>query len=223
MARIPEYDAPVTGVDLNPSVAGFNALETAGRRLGPAYQQAAGDYKTMGRVAGDMIESGKAVLEFSRFRDASIESGKAPSVGGLKIRGSLTGDGGGRAARTASQTGRAAPRLAEMASDLVSQQSPLAARSEQSRIAANAKETETAQQGLINQQHEAEAMANKAYYDDDINKFARQDTKQFPASQPSTGNRPIPTMVNDNLGQGGYMGDGWGALGDAVSSWFSSN
>jgi hypothetical protein len=55
MAKIAEYIAPKT--DLRPSDAGYQAFETAGRRLGSMYREAAADEIAGAKVAGAMAAS----------------------------------------------------------------------------------------------------------------------------------------------------------------------
>lgn len=52
MAKIAEYVAPKT--DLRPSNEGFAAFETAGRRVGSMYREAAQDQMTGAKLAGEM-------------------------------------------------------------------------------------------------------------------------------------------------------------------------
>lgn len=181
MARIPDYDAPAS-TRITPDSAGFSALEVAGRRIGPAYQQAASDYEKMGKIAAQELDQDKAPLEFSRFRaDTAAAAG-----GGFKVKGSFDegqGHGGaGRASRVgrvasdsvnAAQMTAGAPGLAQLASQMVKQQ------------AANAKETETAQQGMINQQHAIEDQANQAYQKGE---FAQNDPGYMKGYDTTTGN-----------------------------------
>jgi hypothetical protein len=55
MAKIAEYVAPKT--ELHPSEAGYSAFETAGRRLGGMYREAANDQITAAKLAGQMAAS----------------------------------------------------------------------------------------------------------------------------------------------------------------------
>lgn len=62
MPKLPEYDAPNTA--LRPNGEGFNAWETAGRRIGPAYNQAANDLKEQGKLAAQEIKDQRWPLAF---------------------------------------------------------------------------------------------------------------------------------------------------------------
>ena len=89
MPKIVQYTAPETKI--TPSDLGFSAWETAGRRIGPLYNEAAEDIKTGGQLQAKEIENQGWVLPFDRFRKFG-ESGRGQC---LRIQNHRQGGGGG--------------------------------------------------------------------------------------------------------------------------------
>lgn len=65
MPRIQRYEADDK---LTPDSKGYEAFETAGRRIGPLYNQAAQDIEKEGELKGQVIKASGWPLEFDRFR-----------------------------------------------------------------------------------------------------------------------------------------------------------
>ena len=86
MAQFREYNAPDR--ELRPSEAGFSAFETAGRRIGPAYSQAAQDVREGGRITAQLLE-----LRKWPFDMLALEQ-RDQSGGGVRLGGGGRGGGG---------------------------------------------------------------------------------------------------------------------------------
>lgn len=91
MPKIVQYTAPEAKI--TPSDLGFSAWETAGRRIGPLYNQAAEDIKTGGELQAKEVENLGWVLPFDRFRAADA-SGRDRG-NSLRIQNQRQGGGGG--------------------------------------------------------------------------------------------------------------------------------
>jgi hypothetical protein len=90
MPRLPEYDAPSR--ELAPSDKGANAFEQAGRRIGPAYNEAATLTREKGAVASDLIKQRRWPFDAQELYHSLdlIERAKAKTEGGgvgFKVEG----------------------------------------------------------------------------------------------------------------------------------------
>lgn len=100
MAKIAEYVAPKT--DLRPSNEGFAAFETAGRRVGSMYREAAQDQMTGAKLAGEMAFKD---IEFPYLLQ-SLQS-KGTASGGVSFKAV----GGGSGSKDAFGAPRKMPNL----------------------------------------------------------------------------------------------------------------
>src|SRR5713226_6189182 len=97
MARIAEYTAPT--VTLRPDEKGYAAFETAGRRIGPLYSQAAEDLTQAGKLTAQGIEdTGKTQMAIADLirQPAATSTGAKGGVNfrvgkGSPIEGGSTG------------------------------------------------------------------------------------------------------------------------------------
>jgi hypothetical protein len=98
MPRLPEYDAPSR--ELAPSDKGANAFEQAGRRIGPAYNEAATLTREQGAVASDLIKQRRWPFDAQELYHSLdlIERAKAKTAEGggvgFKVEGGTGGRGG---------------------------------------------------------------------------------------------------------------------------------
>lgn len=115
-SKFPEYTLPRGSAVLRPDEKGFAALETAGRRIGPAYDQAARDYTQIGKLQDEAFRAQDWPLDFAAFGAAS-EARSAASGGGVNFKvsnagsgfGGTTGGGGGGHAAASGGGVRQAP------------------------------------------------------------------------------------------------------------------
>lgn len=125
MARIHEYTAPTTKI--TPSTQGLSAYEQAGRRIGPAYNEAANltdrgarqEYEATNTLTGQQAKLQRALL--SQYKDLfdeaqAVKAGKgAGGGGGFHVREPRAGRGAGGGQATdpaaASEVSNGAARL----------------------------------------------------------------------------------------------------------------
>lgn len=95
MPRIQRYDAK--DEKLTPDSKGYEAFETAGRRIGPLYNQAAQDVEKGGELQAQGIKASGWPLEFDRFRPStvSIRFDSAKNAGPGRLRSTHDMSNGG--------------------------------------------------------------------------------------------------------------------------------
>lgn len=84
MADIRGYNAPVT--PLRPAEGGFAALETAGRRTGISYREAATDYARIGQLQQRTIEANRWPFDILELEKSAALRGRGGGGGAPRVR-----------------------------------------------------------------------------------------------------------------------------------------